>query len=89
MPKSVTCAGLRGRYRVSHNGYYSLYDSTNKPYLAFCDFQSDPGFAWILIESISLAHFGSSAFKKSFAYNIPSNKCTPIWSNYRLSKAKI
>ena len=89
IPKPVTCAALKNQYKVSNNGYYSLYDHTNKPHLAFCDFQSDPGFAWTLIESLSLTHARTSTFRKSFYYNVPSNECTPNWSNYRISKARM
>ncbi|RDD46106.1 hypothetical protein TrispH2_001764 [Trichoplax sp. H2] len=88
-PKPATCADVRSKYQVHQNGYYTIYDSTNKPYLAFCDFRSDPGFSWTLIESISRGNAQTSNFRKSFQYNIPSNECTPNWSNYRLSKAKL
>ncbi|EDV25804.1 uncharacterized protein TRIADDRAFT_63826 [Trichoplax adhaerens] len=88
-PKPTTCAAVRSIYHVSQNGYFTLHDSTNKPYLAFCDFQSDPGFAWTLIESLSRTNAATTTFRKSFYYNVPSNECTPNWSNYRLSKAKM
>ncbi|RDD46105.1 hypothetical protein TrispH2_001765 [Trichoplax sp. H2] len=88
-PKPTTCVAAKSIYRVAQNGYFTLYDSTNKPYLAFCDFESDPGFSWTLIESLSRTNAATSTFRKSFHYNAPANECTPNWSKYRLSKAKM
>ncbi|EDV25805.1 uncharacterized protein TRIADDRAFT_55268 [Trichoplax adhaerens] len=87
--KPTTCVAIRSKYRITENGYFTLYDSTNKPYIAFCDFQSDPGFAWTLIESLSTTSARSSKFRKSFSFNVPSNECTPNWTGYRLSKSKM
>ena len=51
--------------------------------------QSDPGFAWTLIESLSLENGQRSKFRQSFYYNVPSHDCSPNWSSYRLSKSKM
>ena len=87
--KPTACATIRNQHGISQNGYYTLFDSSNKPYHAFCDFQSDPGYAWTLIESLSLTYAQSASFRKSFQYNVPSNECTPNWSKYRLSITKM
>ncbi|EDV25806.1 uncharacterized protein TRIADDRAFT_55274 [Trichoplax adhaerens] len=88
-PKPITCAAVRNLYHTSRNGYFTLYDSISKPYLAFCDFQSDPGFAWTLIESLSTTNARTPKFSTGFYYNVPSSECTPNWSCYRLSKARM
>ncbi|RDD41607.1 hypothetical protein TrispH2_006278 [Trichoplax sp. H2] len=89
--KPKTCAEVRNIFRVSYNGYFTLYDSVNKPYLVFCDFLSDPGFAWTLIESLSTtnARATTRTYDKGFYYDVASNECTPNWSCYRLSKARM
>ena len=86
---SKTCVDIATADPKVKNGYFTLHDATSKPYLAYCDFHSDPGFAWTLVESLSLPNARSSTFRKSFYYNIPSNECTPNWSHYRLSKVRM
>lgn len=51
--------------------------------------QSDPGFAWTLIESLSLANQRINKFRKSFYFDVPNQDCSPNWSSYRLSKSKM
>ena len=64
---------------------YSLYDPTTKTlYQTFCDFTSETGFVWTLLESFSLAnnnHFKGQAFYKDYPVNQNSFK----WNKFRLS----
>ncbi|EDV21000.1 uncharacterized protein TRIADDRAFT_60639 [Trichoplax adhaerens] len=70
------------------NGYFILYDKNNQPYTTFCDFHSDPGFVWTLVESLSLTNSRKAKYRKSFDYNAPTPSCTRInWQEYRLSTA--
>ena len=41
---------------VDKSGMYKIIDNTNLTLQVFCDFNSEPGFAWNLIESFSLSN---------------------------------
>ena len=41
---------------VDKSGLYKIIDNTNQILQVFCDFDSEPGFAWNLIESFSLSN---------------------------------
>ena len=36
-------------------GFYTIIDDSNQYFQVFCDFYSEPGFAWNLIQSFSLS----------------------------------
>ncbi|XP_015766444.1 PREDICTED: uncharacterized protein LOC107345255 [Acropora digitifera] len=64
---------------------HTLYDPTRKSlFQTFCDFTSENGFVWTLLESFSLAnnnHFKSQPFYKDYPVNQNSFK----WNKFRLS----
>ena len=67
---------------------FIVYDSQNKPFKVFCDFDSEPGYAWSLIQSFSLgnnAQFKSNGFSVSLPVN--EEESTINWNAYRLSLA--
>ena len=41
---------------VDRSGVYTIEDDSNQTFQAFCDFDSEPGFAWNLIESYRLSN---------------------------------
>ena len=41
---------------VDKCGLYKIIDNTNQILQVFCDFNSEPGFAWNLIQSFSLSN---------------------------------
>ncbi|KAL9968542.1 hypothetical protein ACROYT_G020649 [Oculina patagonica] len=41
---------------VDKSGLYAIEDDSNQTFQVFCDFDSEPGFAWNLIESFSLSN---------------------------------
>ena len=41
---------------VDKSGLYKIIDNTNLTLQVFCDFSSEPGFAWNLVESFSLSN---------------------------------
>ena len=49
-PRSCSQYGLLG---IRENGYCTLYDSTLNKFTAYCDFTSEPGYAWTLVTSFS------------------------------------
>ena len=38
------------------SGLYTIIDDSNQSFQVFCDFESEPGFAWNLIQSFSLSN---------------------------------
>ena len=38
------------------SGLYTIIDDSNRSFQVFCDFDSEPGFAWNLIQSFSLSN---------------------------------
>ena len=67
-PRTCSHFGMLG---FRENGYCTLYDSKLGRFTAYCDFTSEPGYAWTLITSLS-RHFvrkgssGVSAFKEKY-----------------------
>ena len=62
-----------------------MYDPASKSlYQTFCDFTSENGFVWTLLESFSLANMGD--FKaQPFAKDYPVNQKSFTWDKFRLS----
>lgn len=65
---------------------YTIEDLSGNPYKVFCDFDSEEGIAWTLIESFSLSNAGSFS-SYSFTINHPLNENNLNWNLFRLSKA--
>ena len=65
---------------------YTLYDPTSKSfYQTFCDFTSENGFVWTLLESFRLANknkFQNQQFYKDHRVNVNSF----TWNKFRLSR---
>ena len=51
----------------------------------YCDFSSEPGFVWTLIQSQSLANKASFRFKPFYLTDEPISEDVPNWDAYRLS----
>ena len=68
------------------NGKYIAFDEDGNKLNVFCDFLSEKGFAWTLVESFSLEN---NDFIKAVAFlkNKPINENNPSWVKYRLSCA--
>ena len=64
---------------------YTLFDPARKSfYQTFCDFTSENGFVWTLLESFSLAN--RKYFKsRSFLQDYPMNENSFKWNKFRLS----
>ena len=53
---------------------YNIVDEDNKPFPVYCDFGSESGAAWTLIQSCSLRNFLDHFQRRPFyAYNMPIN----------------
>ena len=61
MTRANTCKDYADEGSVSGvptSGIYILRDITGKTFEVFCDFDSEKGFAWTLIESFSFSNNG-------------------------------
>ena len=69
---------------------YRLYDSSSNSFPAYCDFKSEPGFAWTLVMSWANKNRAWSAFWSTpFNKNAPVNENSLIWNMYRLSLTRM
>lgn len=85
---------IKSRNSVPPNGYYRIYDDNGchngnamtKGLLVFCDFQSEVGYAWTLVESFARINARSYAIGKGFSYSSRKNANSPYqnWGAYRL-----
>ena len=72
------------------SGMHFLYDSQNRSFPVYCDFDSEVGYVWALIQSFSLAkkgHFTEDRFGVNLPFNEDSG--TTNWSVYRLSSSRM
>ena len=83
-PTSCKQLQLEGK-KAKNSTVYTLYDPTSKAfYQTFCDFTSENGFVWTLLESFSFAK--KSYFKvKPFFKDYPVNHNSFKWNKFRLS----
>ena len=86
--RPTSCKDQLEKYRGSQSGLHLLFDSTSKSlYEVFCDYTSENGFIWTLIESFSLANnheFSNKPFYKDY----PVNQNSFTWNKSRLSQSR-
>lgn len=75
--------------KTSSNGIFNIVDQFNNSLPVYCDFHSEPGFAWTLIQSHSLQNKDLFNGKAFYLHNVPTNEDTPEWNSYRLSKSRM
>ena len=74
---------------MTSSGAYKLFDpSSNSLYPTFCDFTSEDGFVWTLVESFSLANKVEFA-GESFYEDYPVNEQHFTWNKFRLSLSRM
>ncbi|XP_065061923.1 uncharacterized protein LOC135688827 [Rhopilema esculentum] len=90
-PLAHSCADA-AQLGMYDNGFYTLHDTNDKKYTAYCDFTSEPGFAWTLIFSFSrhIVRTEPSQIlkRKSIGDNAPVNQDSPNWSAFRFGQAR-
>ena len=72
------------------SGMHFLYDSQNNLFPVYCDFDSEAGYAWTLIQSFVLVN--NNQFKTCrFGDNLPINEDDGVinWNAYRLSLSRM
>ena len=87
--RPTSCKEQLEKDRGSQSGLHLLFDSTSKSlYEVFCDYTSENGFIWNLIESFSLAtkiEFANEPFYKDY----PVNQNCFSWNTFRLSRSRM
>ena len=74
---------------VRRNGIHTVYDQKDKPFKVFCDFTSESGAAWTLVQSHTLANNDQFKKKPLYLFDEPVNEDSPEWNAYRLSKSRM
>ena len=64
-------------------------DQHNDSFPVYCDFHSEPGFAWTLIQSRSLQNNTAFKGKAFYLHDLPTNEDVPEWNSYRLSMSRM
>ena len=79
-PRVKSCQAYMKLKPGSQSGAYNLNDTVQ----TYCDFDSEAGKVWTLMESFSLAN---KAFyqRKPFYYNYPRNETRFNWNDFRVS----
>lgn len=75
--------------KVKTNGFYSVFDKEDILFPAYCDFGSEPNFAWTLIMSYSFQNRGTFSKKPFYLYDLQINQDAHQWDNYRLSLSRM
>ena len=90
-PQSCLDIARTGKTPVS-NQYYLIYDRSTcnqacpNSFVIYCDFTSQPGYAWTLIESFSFSNRLHTSINKAFNVDASANSNSPRnhWSLYRM-----
>ncbi|KAL9968544.1 hypothetical protein ACROYT_G020652 [Oculina patagonica] len=73
---------------VNKSGLYRVIDDSNRIFKVFCDFDSEPGFAWNLFESVSLSN--KDLFKSAVFYDYSDSSAvsgdSPNWQAYLIKR---
>jgi len=75
--------------KVKTNGIYNITDQQNISIPLYCDFDSEPGATWTLIQYHSFQNNEAFQNKAFFQDDMPTNQDAPEWNNYRLSMSRM
>ena len=78
-------------YEKGHktNGYYHIVDD-ELTYTVYCDMESEPGFAWTLVESFALKNIDLVQFRRRlFRKDTQVRPKSPTWNLYRMSLSQM
>ena len=70
-------------HQEATNSIYNIVDNISFP--VYCDFGSESGVAWTLIQSHFLQNNDAFKSKAFYLLDVPINQDSPEWNNYRLS----
>ncbi|KAL9967854.1 hypothetical protein ACROYT_G026152 [Oculina patagonica] len=88
-PPRRSCNEIMTLNKVTTNGIYHIVDEHSNSFPVYCDFGSEPGFAWTLIQSHSLQNNDAFKDKAFYLHDMPINQDAHEWDNYRLSMSRM
>ena len=71
------------------SGIYNIVDQHGMSFPVYCDFASEDGVAWTLIQSHSLQNNNVFKGKAFYLHDMPINQDAPGWNNYSLSMSRM
>ena len=84
-PSPRSCKDITVVHQKATNGIYNIFDEQSISFSDYCDFGSEPGVAWTLIQSHSLQNNDVFKSKAVYLHDLPITQDVPEWNNYRLS----
>ena len=88
-PPPRSCKHVMPLQGVTANGIYNIVDQQNISFPVYCDFSSEPGATWTLIQSHSLQNNAAFKHKAFYLHDMPVNQDAPNWNSYRLSMSRM
>ncbi|XP_058961655.2 uncharacterized protein [Pocillopora verrucosa] len=79
-----SCKEARQLISKPASGYFYIQDNNCHEFKVYCDFTSEPGWAWTLVMSESLQNVGEPFTRRGLFKNEPMNPDVPNWEAYRL-----
>ena len=83
--KMRSCKDYLAADPTTKSGRYGLLDSADRLYTTYCDFGSETGMAWTLIESFTFSNNNSTYQEKPFYVDRAVNEASFNWASFRLS----
>lgn len=81
--KWKSCKELFSNSSGITSGYFDIYDNNGNGFPTFCEFNSQEGISWTLVESFALRN--RLQFQKPFYFDYPVNENYLQWDAFRLS----
>ena len=88
-PPFRSCKDAMVITKQSTNGIYNILDEQNISFPVYCDFSSEQGAAWTLIQSYSFENKARFKAKAFYLHDMPINQDAPEWNLYRLSMSRM
>ena len=82
--KVRSCRDVLLGHETKPNGFYSVFDQDDILFQAYCDFNSEPNFAWTLIMSYSFQNRGAFMQKPFYLYDMEINQNAHQWDRLSL-----
>ena len=79
-----SCKEARQLISKPASGYFYIQDNSCDKFKVYCDFTSEPGWAWTLVMSESLQNVQKPFTQRGLFKNEPMNPDVPNWEAYRL-----
>ncbi|CAH3031027.1 unnamed protein product, partial [Pocillopora meandrina] len=79
-----SCKEARQQISKPVSGFFCIQDNNGDMFKVYCDFTSEPGWAWTLVMSETLQNVGKPFTQRGLFTNEPMSSEVPNWEAYRL-----